>query len=147
MKVTIQNCSKVTVIGQSTRRNCKAVYNITTGDIYASVLDAANTLGVSSSAVSIALDDDKPRTCNGMRLCFLSKMTEHLEEITEQNRVRSAKVAAYDADVERRNAIAKAQVDVQKHEEKVAELRRQLEWAEGELSAAKHGLLELQSGN
>lgn len=147
MTINIQKASNVTVIGRHGARHCKAVYNITTGDMYASVIDAANALGVSQGAVSLALDDEQRRTCKGMRLCFQTKMMEHLEEIMEQNRIRAQKVAAYDADIERRNAIAKAEEDVNKLEAKVAELRRQLEEAESNLKLAQYDLMELQNND
>jgi multidrug resistance efflux pump len=144
MTVNIQNCSNVTVVGKRTSKNCKAVYNITTGEIYASCLDAADAIGATLASVSNALNG-KTNKCKGMRLCFVSKMMEHLEEINQSNRDRIAKVAAYDADVAHRNAVAKAQEDVQKREEKVAELRRKLEEAEADLSSAKYDLQELKN--
>ena len=154
MKINIQKCSNVTVIGHHSARHCKGVYNITTGEIYASVTDAANALGVTPASVSIALDPEKKRTCQGVRLCFLDKILENFEEINEQNRIRTErdrinaeKIAAYDADVERRNAIAKAQEKYNQQEANVAELRRQLEAAETDLNLAKYDLLELKNGH
>ena len=144
MTINIQKCSNVTVNGTHKARNCKAVYNITTGQIYASVLDAANALNVSQGAVSFALDDENIRTCKGMRLCFLSKMMEHLEEINQANLVRIAKVAAYDADEKRRNALAAAEADVQKWEARVAELQEELARAESNLNLARYDLAELK---
>ena len=146
MTINIQKCSNVTVNGTHKSRNCKAVYNITTGQIYASVVDAANALNVSQGAVSFALDDENIRTCKGMRLCFLSKMMEHLEEINQANIVRMEKVAAYDADEKRRNAIAAVEADVKKWEEKVDELQYELACAESNLNIAKRDLMELKNG-
>lgn len=157
MNINIQKCSNVTVVGHRTNKNCKAVYNITTGEVYASVADAAEALGVTDGAVSQVICG-KTRTCNGMRLCYVSKMMEHLEEITEQNRIRAAKVAAYDAEVERqnaiikaeeerRNAIAKAEADLQKYEARVAELRRKLQEAENHLSDTQLSLYNLRCDN
>lgn len=141
MTINIQKASNVTVIGHHSSKNCKAVYNITTGEIYASGIDAANALGVDPASVSAALTG-RSKTCNGMRLCFVSRMMEHLEEINQANRIRAAKVAAYDADAERRNAIAKAENDVARYEAKADELRRDLETTLELLSKAK---LELNS--
>lgn len=143
MTINIQNASNVTVVGHRTSKNCKAVYNITTGEIYASCLDAAEAIGSTHGAASQALTG-KTKTCKGMRLCYVSKMMDHLEEITEMNRIRAAKVAAYDADAERRNAIVKAEEDVKKYDTKVIELRRQLEEAESHLLDANSKLCSLK---
>ena len=132
MTINIQKCSNVTVVGHHNHKNCKPVYCIDTGEIYASALDAANANGVTHPPMSNNLTG-KTKTCNGKRFCYVSKMMEHLEEITEANRIRAAKVAAYDADAERRNALAKAEEDVKKWETKVIELRRQLEEAENNM--------------
>ena len=146
MTINIQKASNVTVIGRNHDKHCKAVYNITTGEMYASGIDAANALGVDQGTVSAALNE-RIKTCKGMRLCFVAKMMEHLEEINEANRLRAAKVAAYDADAERRNAIAKAEEDVQKYEAKVDELRRQLDDAEVNLEFAKGKLSRLKNND
>lgn len=126
MTVNIQKASNVNVTGHHRNNNCKAVYNITTGEIYASGLDAANALEIDPSCVSAALIG-KSRTCKGMRLCFVSKMMEHLEEITEQNRIRIAKVAAYDTMIAEQTAKQKAQENLEKHRAKCDELRAKLE--------------------
>lgn len=145
MTINIQKCSNVTVVGHHSGRNTKAVYNITTGAIYASVLDAADAIGVTQGAVSYALDDNHKRKCKGMRFCFLSKVMEHFEEITEQNRIRAErdrinteKIAAYDAIIakeraqrEREEAERRRKVEAEtrraKHEAKCEELRARLE--------------------
>lgn len=144
MTINIQKCSNVTVNGTHTHKNCKPVYCIDTGEIFASALDAANANGVRQSPMSNALTG-KTKTCNGKRFCYVSKMIEHLEEITEANRIRAAKVAAYDAEAERRNAIANAEAEVHKYEEMVADLRCKLETAEGCLEAAHRDLRNLKN--
>jgi hypothetical protein len=126
MIVNIQNASNVNVTGHHNNKNCKAVYNITTGDIYASGYDAANALGVDRSCISAALTG-KSRTCKGMKLCLVSKMMEHLGEITEQNRIRAEKVAAYDTMIAEQEAKSKAQEKLAKHKAKCEKLRAELE--------------------
>ena len=157
MNITIQNCSKVTVVGTHTGRACKAVYNMTTGEIYSSVTDAANALGVSNGAVSVAIDGNKKRTCKGMRLCFLNKMTENLEEITEYNRIRYAKAKAYDEQTprcdeirktreiiaKRNDKIAQNQERIDKYQSKIAELQAQIEKETVLLNEAKAKLEQL----
>lgn len=146
MTINIQNASNVTVVGHRANKNCKAVYNITTGEVYASVSDTADALGTTQGAVSQVVVG-KTKTCKGMRLCYVSKMMDYLEEITEMNRIRAAKVAAYDAEAGRRSAIAKAEEDVQKYEAQVIELRRQLDEAESNIEFAKSELSRLKNNN
>jgi predicted nucleic acid-binding Zn-ribbon protein len=120
------------------------VYCIDTGEIFASAIDAANANGVCPSPMSTHLVG-KTKTCNGKRFCYVSKMMEHLEEITEANRIRAAKVAAYDAETEHRNSIIKAQNNVDRYEVKAAELRRELEETLDLLSKAKLELHRLKN--
>lgn len=144
MTINIQKCSNVTVIGHHNHKNCKPVYCIDTGEMYASALDAAKANGICPSPMSSHLTG-KTKSCNGKRFCYVSKMMEHLEEINEANRIRSAKVAAYDADAERRNAIVKAEEDLNKWDAKVADLRRQLEEAENNLLDANSRFMALKN--
>lgn len=144
MTINIQNASTVNVIGRHNGKNCKAIYNITTGEIYASGLDTATALGVDPGSVSAVLNG-RAKTCKGMRLCFVSKMMEHLEEINEANRIRIAKVAAYDADIGRRSAIAKAQEKVDKHKENIKEFNRLLHEEAEMLVEAERELQNLQN--
>ena len=126
MKINIQKCSNVTVVGHHNHKNCKAVYCIDTGEIYASTLDAAAANGVTHSTISSALNG-RIKTCNGKRFCFVAKMMEHLEEITEMNRIRAAKIAAYDAIVAEHNAKKDAQERLAKHKARCEELAAKLE--------------------
>lgn len=126
MTINIQQATNVNVTGHRSNKNCKAVYNITTGEIYASGLDAANALGIDASCISAVLTG-KSKTCKGMRFCLVSKVMEHLDEITEQNRIRVAKVAAYDTMIAEQTAKQKAQESLEKHRAKCNELRAKLE--------------------
>lgn len=125
MTINIQNATNVNVTGHHNNKNCKAVYNITTGEIYASGIDAANILNVDPSCVSAALTG-KSKTCKGMRLCLVSKMMENLEEITEQNRIRIAKVDAYDKMIAEQEAKQKALEKVEKHQQNCNDIRLQI---------------------
>lgn len=126
MTINIQKASNVHVDGHHRNNNCKAVYNITTGEIYASGLDAANALGIDPSCVSAVLTG-KSKTCKGMRFCFVSKMMENLEEITEQNRIRTTKVTAYDTMMAKQTAKQNAQENAAKHRANCEKLRAKLE--------------------
>ena len=147
MTINIQNASTVNVNGTHTSKNCKAIYNITTGEFYASGLDTAKALGVDPGTVSAALNG-RMRTVKGCRLCFLSRIMEHLEEIHAQNRIRAErdsinaeKIAAYDAIVAeqeaKRKAKAKAEERVNAHKAKIDALRRQIEAESSALSEAE----------
>ena len=146
MTINLQNCSNVTVNGHHSHKNCKPVYCITTGEIYASTIDAANAEGVTQSTMSGALVG-RLKTCNGKRFCFVSKMMEHLEEINNANRSRVAKVAAYDADIERRNAISKAQEKVDKCKANIESLNQRLYAEAGLLTEAENELKRLKNGD
>ena len=137
MKIKIQGCSNVTVIGKHTSKTCKSTYDIDDAKFYASVTDLADALNVSQGAASIALS--KPNaTCRGHRICFVSELLEYMEVINEVNRIRAEKAVAYDAimaerrakeeaeEAERRRK-AEAQDRLEKHKAKVEELRRKLD--------------------
>ena len=126
MTINIQNATNVNVTGHHSNKNCKAVYNITTGEIYASGIDAANVLETDPSCVSAALTG-RSKTCKGMRLCLVSKIMENLEEITEQNRIRLEKVAAYDTMVAKQNAAKEAEERLAAHRANCEKLRAKLE--------------------
>lgn len=144
MTITIQKCSNVTVIGKHINKNCKATYDIDDARFYASVSDLADALGVTTSAVSAALAKEDA-VCCGHRICFVSELLEKFDAINEVNRIRAEKAAAYDAENERRNAIAKAEADVQKCVEQVEDMRNQLSNAETALNHAKARLYELKN--
>lgn len=126
MTINIQKCSNVTVVGHHNHKNCKPVYCIDTGEMYASAIDAAAANGVTHPSMSNALTG-KNKTCNGKRFCYISKIMEHLEEITEANRIRAEKVAAYDAIIAEQNAKKEAQENLAKHQANVETLRQKLE--------------------
>jgi hypothetical protein len=145
MTINIQKCSNVTVNGTHFTKNSKPVYNITTGRFYASGLDLAKELGVDPSSVSGVLTG-KCKTCKGMRLCFMSEIMEHLEEINEQNRrreeydrINAEKIAAYDAIIAEQAAKKEAQEKLAKQKAKCEELRKKLE-AEVQLLAEVEAL-------
>ena len=143
MTINIQRASNVTVVGAHSHKNCKAVYCITTGEIYASALDAAEANGASHSAMSFALTG-KTKTCKGKRFCYVSKIAEHLDEIAEHNRVRTNKVIAYDGVVARQEALRKAKENVAKHKTVVDDLRRRLEDATALMTEAENALKALK---
>lgn len=125
MTVNIQNASNVTVVGTHDHKNCKGVYCITTGEVYASVMDAAKANNMTQGAMSAAIAHGS--VCrNGNKFCFVSRIIEHLDEIAVNNRARTMKVNAYDEVMARREVIRKAEDKLAKHRAKVEELRQML---------------------
>lgn len=60
--------------------NCKAVFCITTGEVFCSTHDAAKKIGAHQSAIS-AVCIGRIRTTKNMRFCYVSDMTSHILEI------------------------------------------------------------------
>lgn len=143
MTFNIQNASIINVEGHRTHKNCKAVYCITTGEVYASVADAAEKNGVSQSAMSWAVCGHT-KSCKGKRFCYVSKIVEHLDEIAEISRVRTTKVNAYEKVVARQEAVRKAKAKYDKHKAKVDELQAKLDEAKHLMAEAEQELNELK---
>ena len=134
--INIQNASQVIVEGTRTRRNCKAVYCITTGEMFASVSDAAEANGVYQSNLSWHLAG-KAKTCNGKKFCFVNEINEHLNEIVQRNKMIAHKVSKYDA-------LCEAEERVTKHKERCEELRNALEAEMALFADAEQELNELR---
>lgn len=96
MTITVQNASEIkNVRGELRNTNAKPVFCIDTGEVFASVTDAAIAANANPSTMSWCLTE-RQKTCKGKRYCYLSKVTEHLDEISECMREREIKVKAYD---------------------------------------------------
>ena len=93
--ITITNHSEAQALGYRNNGNCKPVFCITTGEIYASATDAAEKLGVSLTVVAHAASG-RIKTCKGKRYCYIQHIMQHLEEIAKNTQIREEKVAAYD---------------------------------------------------
>jgi hypothetical protein len=142
MTINIQKASNVTVIGSNSHKNCKAVYCITTGEMYPSILDAASENDMSYGAMCQAIMRGS-KCRNGKKFCLVRDVVAHLDEISEHSRLRANKVAAYDADMARRAAISKAQEKVTKRKANADELRRKLADADALVAEAERELHEL----
>jgi hypothetical protein len=125
-KINIQNESFIKAHGVHARKNHKPVLCITTGEIYASVLDAADANGVSFSAMSWACCG-KTKKCQGKRFCFVANVTEHLDEIAECMRIREAKAKAYEEIYAKQEAVRKAKAKYEHYTKRVADLEQQLQ--------------------
>ena len=95
--ITIHHKSEINAEGKHTNGNSKPVFCITTGTVYASVLDAAEHAGVGSGTMSRAITDNKKGAkCQGKRYCFVADVMDHFEEISQCSRAREEKVRAWD---------------------------------------------------
>lgn len=137
MIVKIHNQANVNASGTKTSANCKPVYCITTGRIYASVADAAKDFDVNQSTVSRVIIG-KTRTVKGNRLCYLSKVTEHFDEITECITKIHEKASHYDA-------IVAKQVAKQKAFDNLALRKQELDKAKIQLQKATQMFAEAQA--
>lgn len=84
-KIIISNKSTMDAEGKRSNANCKPVYCIDDGKVYASVMDAADEIGVHFTTLSCACLG-KTKTCKGKRYCFVSDMSERYEEIAQHTR-------------------------------------------------------------
>ena len=125
MTITIQKESNLKANGIRTNGNCKPVFCITTGEIYASSVDAAKAIGVRQSTLSWAINHN--RKCQGRKFCFIANVMEHFDEIAECNRIRENKVMAYDAINAKKEAMRKATEDYENHKAKCEILHQKLE--------------------
>ena len=126
MTITVHNQTNVSAKGNHRNKNCKPVFCITTGEIFSSVTDAAETVGVHPVTMTCALGG-KIKTCKGKRFCFVSEITEHLEEISQQTQNRNEKVIAYDKAMAKKEALSKATEKLAKHKARYEKLAQQLE--------------------
>ena len=125
MTINIRRATNVAAVGYHTKGNSKPVFCITDGAVYASVTDAADKVGVTTSVISHAVTG-RLNTCKGKRYCFVADVMEHLDEIGENLKVRNEKVAAYDAMIAKQNAVKEAAENLAKHKAKREELREKL---------------------
>ena len=151
--ITVQSESKVKATGEHFNGNAKPVFCITTGEVFASVTDAAKAVGSSQNNLSAHLAGITSH-CKGKRFCFISKVTEHLDEIAIEFRTRSEKVAAYDKILAEQEAIRKAneelarrKEEIAKHKENIKKLRAQLEKETASMQEAEAQLNALTETN
>lgn len=140
--ITIHNYATVNAEGIHTRSNAKAVYNITKNKIYASSLDAAKDLGANPSTISWGVTG-RQKTVKGCRLCLVSEIPEHFEEIMEANRIREEKAKAYDELIAKQEATRRANENLEKCKERAEKCKNQYEQALDELIKAEREVQEL----
>lgn len=117
MTININGESTITnTIGTRTHWSCKPVINKTTGEVYASAIDASEALGCCAELVS-ACCRGKLKTCKGYKLEYVKHASENVDSLTAQIRALNAKIAAMEADAAVGRAIREAEEAVRKAEE------------------------------
>ena len=139
MTIKIHDRATINAKGIHANSNHKPVYCISTNEVYASLYDAAEAIGVNPGTLSHALTRKKP--CKGVKFCFVANITEHFEEIVALHRADKEKAMAYDAIMERENAVRQAEEDLIKHRENCERLRKELE-RENAMIATKQQIIE-----
>lgn len=122
--------------GKRSNGNCHAVFDMTTGDIYSSGADAAEGIGCHFSNVS-ATCRGLNKTCRGHKICFVSKIDEHIPEISEA----ISKANAYDELLFKEHARKELQDFIAAKETEVLELTKALNKAKDEIAEAKAKLV------
>lgn len=156
-KINIHNEANINGNGTHTKKNCKPVICIDTGEVFTSAADAAEHVGVHFSMMSAACLG-RVRTCKGKRYCYLSQAPENLNSIV----TRLREVSAMESDAKRwreyqaeqnrlrkeeerrQQAIAKAAAKVSslveactKYESKLTEAMMALDVAQAELASLR----------
>lgn len=126
MTITMTKESRIKAEGTRTNKNRKPIFNITTGEVYASAIDAAEKLGVNPSAISWVITG-RMHTVKGVRLCPLANVTEHLEEIATNMRAKNQKARLYDEAIAHQEAVKKANERYAYHQERYEKLKHKLE--------------------
>lgn len=126
MTIKFQKASVINnVKGIHTTYNNKPVMCITTGEVFASVTDAAHSVDSSIGTLSCALRHNRP--LKGKKYCFVARVTEHLDELMESARERDEKVSAYNEMMAHKENIKSAKAKLAEHKANVEELRRRLD--------------------
>ena len=152
MKKTITITEKATASAQGklSGARCKPVLCIDTGEIFSSVFDAAEHYGVTGSSVS-QVCNGKLKTTSGKRFCFISRTSEHIDDIVSRIKANEevlAKAAAYDAMIAdfraRVDAIAEAEAEIEEQTNLYFEHVRLAGEAQAKVEEAKQRLAELK---
>lgn len=135
-RINVQNESNVNARGTHLRGNSKPVFNITTGEVYVSLSDAAERLGISKGTLSMAVTG-KNKTCQGMRFCYVSKLTEHIEEISESINKKNAVYNEITSWQRANERVAQHKARIEKLQQKLEDEMKLLEAAESEVKNYK----------
>ena len=144
MTISVQGKSEMQARGHRTHGCCKPVICIDTGEVYASLSDCAEREGVALANISQVISG-KHKTCNGKRYCLVSKVTEHLDDITASIRAREAKANAYEELERQKYALVNAEENVRKLAASCSAMRAKYEAEIDKLNKAKQEMYALAS--
>lgn len=141
-KITLTNEATIHASGKKRTKAAKPVFCISTGEVYASALDAAEASGVTIHAIS-ACCLGKIKTSCGKRWCYIKDIENFLEEIATNMQTREVKIRAYDEIMHHQTAIDDAQAKVAKHKAAYDKLQQKLTKEFEALTLAQAELEEL----
>lgn len=124
--MTIIKKTELHIEGNHTNGNCKPVFCITTGEVYASVTDAAEKNRVTVASISYAISDTT-RSCKGKKFCLVTELAEHLNEISKSITTNRQKAISYDVMMAEKERINKANERLARHREACEKLREKME--------------------
>lgn len=167
--LNIHNETTIKAKGIHTQKNNKPVICVDTGEVFASMTDAAEHLGVHPHCISDTIRG-KCKTVKGKHFCLLSKATENLDILTsqitklnadaedarkwreyqaEQERIRREEEERIRAEQERLAAIERAKAEREerkkKLEERLERRNRIIERLEAELQRARERYTETEN--
>ena len=87
--INIHNNTNINAEGKLSSKHCKPVICLETGEVFTSVQDAADAVGMSAQNLSTHLTGKK-RAFAGKHYCYLSKATESLDAIVTRLRETSS---------------------------------------------------------
>lgn len=132
-KITIAKESKVTAIGQSRNANRKEVICLDTGTVYTSVTDAAEAIGVTAGAVSIALNKPNAK-CHGKKYIFAKDAVEHLGDISTSMASKDKEITRLqESEIDSIHTIHRLQDEIERLRNENAELQICVDSAQGNL--------------
>jgi hypothetical protein len=152
MTIIINEKATATAQGNHSSKHCKPVLCIDTGEIFSSATDAATHFGVTEGCISMACNG-KVKTVKGKRFCFVSRTSEHLDDIVcriRENMIAVEKAAKYDELMASQEyaamALERAKAAVEMKESRYKRYLAKAAEAAKELQEAKQHLASLQNG-
>ena len=148
--ITIHNEANIRAEGKLNSKHCKPVICLETGEVFTSVTDAAEKMGMSGNNLSSHLTG-KRRSFAGKHFCYLSNATESLDAIVSRLRETSAmeddarKWREYQAEQEaKRKAKEKYEAELEKAKDKVARRTEICEQIAAKLAQAEERKMEAE---
>ena len=144
--IIINEKATISAKGKIRNRNAKPIICLETGEVFTSMADAAEKLGVTPANVSGHITG-RYKVCKGRHFCLLSEANNHLDQMTanirymyERNAELERKAAAYDALMAEQEAKRKAeeehQAAIEKATAKLEKRRKICERLEAQLQEA-----------